>query len=295
MLTKKQFEILDTLIENKQVRTQRGIAACVGMSVGSVNKIFGELTELGCIQDGKVTAKGYEVMENYRVKRAVFIAAGFGSRLVPITLNTPKPLVRVKGERIIDTLLDALKAAEIEEVYVIRGYLGEQFDQLLYKYPNIKFIENPYYNEANNISSVVCAGELVKNAYIFEADLLLSNKKLIKKYQYSSNYLGIPVERTDDWCLYLKDGYVSKLTIGGTNCHQLVGISYWTEEDGAKLCQDAKKVYASPGGKERYWDQVVLEHCIDNYKVSVRDCQFSDVVEIDSLSELQAIDKSYRV
>ncbi len=295
MLTKKQFEILDTLIENKQVRTQRGIAACVGMSVGSVNKIFGELTELGYIQDGKVTAEGYEVMENYRVKRAVFIAAGFGSRLVPITLNTPKPLVRVKGERIIDTLLDALKAAEIEEVYVIRGYLGEQFDQLLYKYPNIKFIENPYYNEANNISSVVCAGELVKNAYIFEADLLLSNKKLIKKYQYSSNYLGIPVERTDDWCLYLKDGYVSKLTIGGTNCHQLVGISYWTEEDGAKLCQDAKKVYASPGGKERYWDQVVLEHCIDNYKVSVRDCQFSDVVEIDSLSELQAIDKSYRV
>ena len=295
MLTKKQFEILDTLIENKQVHTQRGIAACVGMSVGSVNKIISELTELGYVNGGKVTEKGYAVMENYRVKRAVFIAAGFGSRLVPITLNTPKPLVRVKGERIIDTLLDALKAAEIEEIYVIRGYLGEQFDQLLYKYPNIKFIENPYYNEANNISSVVCAGELVKNAYIFEADLLLSNKALIKKYQYSSNYLGIPVERTDDWCLYLKDGYVSKLTIGGTNCHQLVGISYWTETDGAKLCEDAKKVYASPGGKERYWDQVVLEYCIDNYKVSVRDCQFSDVVEIDSLSELQQIDKSYRM
>ena len=50
---------------------------------------------------------------------------------MPITLNTPKPLIRVQGRRIIDSLLDAVYAAGIEEVYVVRGYLAEQFDQLL--------------------------------------------------------------------------------------------------------------------------------------------------------------------
>lgn len=84
---------------------------------------------------------------------------------------------------------------------IVRGYLGEQFDQLLYKYPNIRFVENPVYNEANNISSAVCVRYLLQNAYVLEADLFLRNKHLIRKYEYETNILGIPVDRTDDWCL----------------------------------------------------------------------------------------------
>ena len=42
------------------------------------------------------------MIESVKVKRAIFLAAGIGSRLVPITLNTPKPMVRVHGVRIID-------------------------------------------------------------------------------------------------------------------------------------------------------------------------------------------------
>ena len=232
-------------------------------------------------------------MQNYRVKKAVIIAAGFGSRLVPITLNTPKTLVRVNGKRIIDSTLEALRDAEIEEIYIVRGYLGEQFDQLLYKFPNIKFIENPYYNEANNISSAFLASKHIKNAYVLEADLLLYNKSLIKKYQYSTNYLGIPTEKTDDWCLFVKDKVITKMGIGGRNCHQMIGISYWTEEDGIKLEKDIEEVYKAPGGKERYWDQVPLEYCMPNYSISVRECKFEDIIEIDTYNELKAIDKSY--
>ena len=88
--------------------------------------------------------------------------AGLGGvRLVPITLNTPKPLVRVNGVRIIDRLIDACHAAGIEEIYIVRGYLAELFDQLLYKYPNIRFLENPKYTEANNIGSALIALELL--------------------------------------------------------------------------------------------------------------------------------------
>ena len=106
--------------------------------------------------------------------------------MIPITFNTPKPLVRVHGKRIIDTLLDAVVAAGIQEIIVVRGYLAEQFDQLLYKYPMIKFVENPAYNDANNISSAMCVRYMLSNAYVFEADLLLSNPDIIKKYHYRS-------------------------------------------------------------------------------------------------------------
>lgn len=293
MLSKKQFDLLDLLIEKPSDYTQRKIAQELGVSVGTVNKTVNELKENGLLEGLNPTQKALNVMDGYRVKKAVIIAAGFGSRLVPITLNTPKPLVRVNGKRIIDSALDALTKAGIEEIYVIRGYLGEQFDQLLYKYPTIKFIENPLYNEANNISSAVKAGELIKGAYVLEADLLVYNPDIIRKYQYSSNYLGIYVEKSDDWCLQVKGGRITKLGIGGKKCYQLVGISYWTEEDGARLCKDIKRVYDMPGGKEKYWDQVALDVCINDYSVAVRECKFEDIIEIDTFNELKAIDKSY--
>ena len=106
---------------------------------------------------------------------------------------------------------------------------------------------------------------LLQNAYVLEADLVLYNPELIQKYQYSSNYLGVPTDSTDDWCFETnKNNIITRMTIGGTNCHHMYGISYWSAEDGARLADDIKKVYEMPGGKERYWDQVPLEYCLDN-------------------------------
>lgn len=279
---------------NGNVMTQRELAEATRMSLGSVNRTLASLGEMGLVDEKGLTGDAYCVLEPYRVKRAVFLAAGFGARLVPITLNTPKPLVRVKGVRMIDTLLDAVISAGVEDIYIVRGYLGEQFDQLLYKYPMIKFIENPLYNEEKNISSAICAREYLQNAYIMEADLVLYNPKLIQKYQYTSNYLGVPVDATDDWCFETKNRVITKLKVGGTDCYHVYGISYWTAEDGAKLAEDLKKVYEMPGGKERFWDQVPLEYCKENYEVEVRNCTFEDVVEIDSFADLKKIDSSYR-
>ena len=294
-LSRKEFTILAHIEHAGSIAKQRTLAAETGISLGSVNTVLNALTEQGLLDANGLTQAGLDALEPYRVKRAVFIAAGFGSRLVPITLNTPKPLVRVNGTRMIDTLLDAVVAAGIEEIYVVRGYLGEQFDQLHYKYPQIQFIENPIYNEANNISSAMCARHLLQNAYILEADLVLYNPSLITKYQYTSNFLGVPVEMTDDWCFHTnKNRVITKLTIGGTNCYHTYGISYWNAQDGAKLYTDIKKIYDMPGGKERYWDQVPLEHCIKNYKVEVRPCTFDDIIEIDSYSDLKKLDKIYQ-
>lgn len=294
-LTEKQFDILEKLAEADSALSQRDLEKATGYSLGTINKVIKELSELEYVNNGELTDEGLNALEPYRAKRAIFIAAGFGSRLVPITFNTPKPLVRVHGERIIDALLDACLAAEIEEIYIVRGYLAEQFDQLLYKYPMVKFLENPVYNEANNISSSLVAKHLLSNAYVFEADLLISNPKIITKYHYTSDFLGIKVDRTDDWCFDVKDNVIVEEKVGGTDCWQMVGISYWNEEDGKKLESDIAEVYSTPGGKERYWEQVPLVYKKDNYSVRVRECFAEDIVEIDTFRELKAIDKTYDV
>ena len=275
--------------------SQRALAEILGCSLGTVNKLSGDLQNAGYIQDRKITESGLIALEPYRVKRAVFLAAGFGSRLVPITLNTPKPLVRVNGKRIIDSLLDAVIAAGIDEIYIVRGYLADQFDQLLYKYPMIKFLENPVYNESNNISSALCARYLLQNAYVFEADLLLYDPSLITKYQYRTNILAFYTERSEDWCFTVKNKVITEQKIGGENCYQMVGIWYIDKEDGLKMSTHIKEAYERPGGKERFWDRVAFEYFKGEYAIEVRECQKGDVVEIDTFNELKAIDKTYNV
>ena len=294
-LTRKQFDILSILAEEKGTLSQRQLGEKSGHSLGTVNRVMQELTELQYVTEGEITGAGISALEPYRAKRAIFIAAGFGSRLVPITFNTPKPLVRVHGQRIIDGLIDACLDVGINEIYIVRGYLAEQFDQLLYKYPMIRFLENPVYNEANNISSAMVARYMLSNAYVFEADLLISNPQIIKKYHYTSDFLAIKKDRTDDWCFTVKDGVIVEEKVGGLDCWQMVGISYWNEEDGHKLSDDIKMTYEQPGGKERDWEQVPLVFCQKHYKVEVRECRENDIIEIDTFRELKAIDKTYDV
>lgn len=294
-LSHKEFDVLSSLAAAGGTLTQRKLEDATRHSLSTINRVCKTLAENGLIKDGRITDEGIEALEPYRAKRAIFIAAGFGSRLVPITLNTPKPLVRVNGRRLIDTMLDACLEAGISEIYIVRGYLAEQFDQLLYKYPMIKFIENPSYNEANNISSAMAARFLMQDAYVLESDLLVSNPKIIRKYNYSSNVLGLWKERTDDWCVTEKDGYVDEEKVGGLNCYQMYGVYYLNSSDGARLAEDIKTAYLSPGGKEMYWEQVANVMFRGKYKIEIVECKEDDIVEIDTFRELKALDKTYDV
>ena len=294
-LTRRQFDILELLIENDY--SQRQMCEKTGMSQRMINRTISELTDIGLVQGGQITAAGKEAMEPYKVKRAVFFAAGLGSRLVPITFNTPKPLVRIHGERIIAGLIDACLEAGIEEIYIVRGYLADQFDFLLKKYPMLRFLENLEYKEANNISSALVASHLFSNAYVLEADILMEGNNLLKKYHYLSNILGVKKEYSDDWCGKVKNGTIRELTLGGTgdDNYRLYGISYWNNEDGARLAEDIDTVYNSAGGKELYWDQVPLVFCKDHYVIELRECRDGDLVEIDTYGELKEIDRTYDV
>lgn len=298
-LTRYQFNLLTFLdFKGKREYSQRFLSDALTMSLGTINKLLNELLELNYIQmnnnnELSITEAGYKVLEPYRVKNAIILAAGFGSRLAPVTLDTPKPLVTVNGVRIIDTLLDALIAQGITSIYIVRGYKKQSFDVLLEKYPFIKFIDNNDFNIANNISSLMKAIDIIDQSYICEADLLVSNKRVIQKYEYKTNYLGAKVNETDDWC-FLKTGkYITTYQQGGEDCYQAFGISYWDFEDSKKLKNDTVKLYNSKGGKEVFWEAVVFRVYKKNYQVEIRECHKSDIIEIDNFHELLALDNSY--
>ncbi len=298
-LTRYQFELLTFLERNGKNRySQRYLSDMLTFSLGNVNKLLKELYEKNFIeldskQELSLTDAGYKALEPYKVRKAIILAAGFGSRLAPVTLDTPKPLVKVNGVRIIDTLLDALTQKGINNIIIVRGYKREKFDELLEKYPNIKFVDNENFNIMNNISSAMKVLDSIDRCYICEADLLINNPDIIRKYEYCTNYLGARVKETDDWCFKKVNGYVGKYMQGGEDCYQAYGISYWNEADSEKLRNDIKKLYNSRGGKESLWENVPLKNFKKNYKIEIRTCMKSDIIEIDNFNELVAIDESY--
>lgn len=232
---------------------------------------------------------------NYIAEKAIILAAGFGSRMVPVTLETPKPLVRVKGVRIIDTVIDSLLDAGIEDITIVRGYKKECFDSLLEKYPSIRFINNDLYDKTNSISSARAALSCLSGGcYICEADLVVRNPEVIMKYHVSSNYLGSYARETDDWSLQEIDGRAVNYRKGNIDCFNCYGISFWTPEDCDKLRRDIEDVWNAPGGKDVFYEEVPLVLRKENYFVKIHECQKGDVVEIDSFHELVAMDPSYK-
>ena len=115
----------------------------------------------------------------HRVKKAIIMAAGLGSRLRPITLHTPKPLINVNGQRIIDTIICALRDNGIDEIHIVVGYKKECFDTLLKEYTGIDLIENPYYDISNNVSSLYVAREYLDDCIILDGDQMIYNPDVL--------------------------------------------------------------------------------------------------------------------
>ncbi|WP_251717088.1 sugar phosphate nucleotidyltransferase [Lactobacillus agrestimuris] len=300
MLTKYKFEVLRFLEKyGAGAYTHRQLSDTLTISNTEITKDISEMIKDGLINKKddylEISSKGLLSLEPYRVTKAVILAAGFGSRMMPATNDKPKPMVTVNGKRIIETLLDALVAVDIKDITIVRGYKKEKFDDLLKKYPFIKFIDNNNYDKYNNISSaILLKNSFIGGAYLCEADLYITNPDIITKYQYASNILGSWSLETDDWSFKMDDnGYIRNYQKGNTYCWNYYGISYWTPEDCKKLNRDWARFFNTENGKDIFWEQVPLQLNFKDYQVEIRPCSKSDIMEIDNYYELAQLDSSY--
>lgn len=216
-MTRYEFEVLSHLERNGAGQySLRTLSDTLTISGGEISRCLEQLAAKHWItQDGDtlaVTDAGLAALEPYRVKNAIILAAGFGSRMMPATADRPKPLVTVNGVRILETLLDALVAVGIRDITVVRGYRRECFDALLEKYPFLTLVDNDIYSKTNNISSVMAGLNKLDGCYLCEADLYITNPQIITKYQYASNILGAYSLETDDWSFQMDGQPVTSST-----------------------------------------------------------------------------------
>ena len=195
----------------------------------------------------------------------------------------------------IDTVIKGLLENDISEIYVVVGHLKEQFTVLEQEYPQVTLIENPYYAICNNISSLYVAREHLEDVIILDGDQIVYNPSILKPEFTRSGYNAIWRDgETDEWLLTVEDGIVKSCSrIGGKSGWQLYSISRWNAEDGKKLKRHLEIEFEQKENRQIYWDDVAMFCHPNEYELGIKEMKTGDIIEVDNLSELVALDNSY--
>lgn len=231
------------------------------------------------------------------VKRAIIMAAGLGNRMKPVTFQTPKPLIKVNGKMMIDTIVDALHENGIYDIYVVVGYKKEQFYEWSKDKSGITILENKYYDSCNNISSLYVAREYIEESIILDGDQIIYNSEILNTDFSKSGYSCVWTEYfTSEWLLSTNEQgvVVSCSRNGGNNGWQLFSISRWTKEDGIKLKSLLEKEFIENKNTQLYWDDVAIFCYPQEFELTVYPINKNDIIEIDNFEELCIIDDTYK-
>ena len=223
------------------------------------------------------------------------MAAGKGERMHPVTLQTPKPLVQVNGVRMIDTVIRALHQNGVTEIYVVVGWLKEQFLPLEREYPGLKLIENPWFETCNNISSLYAARDHIGDAIILDGDQIIYDPTILAPQFERSGYNVVwQPDETREWMLTVENGVITSCSrTGGKNAWQLYSISRWSREDGEMLRRHLELEFEEKQNRQIYWDDVALFCHPEDYQLGIREMRSGALIEIDDLQELAALDAAY--
>jgi len=228
---------------------------------------------------------------------AILMAAGLGSRMKPLTDVTAKPLVTVNGIPLIETVLAALEKRGVAEIYVVVGYKKEQFKYLEAKHPNLHLVENPEFDTKNNINSIAVAADKMASAdcFICEADLFIPSPDLLCRPLERSGYFGKMVPGfSDDWVFDFDGNRITRVGKGGTDCYNMVGVSYFKRAD-AKRIADAVLEYAKdPAWAQRFWDDVVDVLVRRDLDLTIHEVAEGEIVECDTVEDLKTLEEHLR-
>lgn len=228
----------------------------------------------------------------YKVDNAVIMAAGTSSRFAPLSYETHKGLLTVRGEVLIERQIRQLKEAGIDEVVLVSGYMKERFEYLKAKY-GIKIVENNEYDRRNNHSSIYAARDFLGNSYICSSDnYFVKNpfEKQVSEPYYAALYAH---GHTAEWCIGEGvDGYIDRISVGGENSWYMMGHVFWDERFSRRFVEILEREYDTPEIRNKLWEAVYADH-IDELKLRIRGYENDYIFEFDSLDELRQFDESY--
>ncbi len=261
----RQALVCRSILESPSI-TQRELAEQLFLSLGTVNNLIKECLHAGYLEstaEGRyqVTSAGLDFLEPFRVDGALFIAAGFGSRFVPLTFETPKGLLEVQGERMIERQIRQLHQAGIRDITIVVGYLKEKFEYLIDKY-QVTLLYNPEYSNKNTLATLYHARKVLKgrNMYILSSDNWM-RENMYHTYECGAWYSSarMPGE-TSEWCLsYNKKGMITDVTVGGHDAWVMYGPVFFSREFSDTFLPVLEQYYEQPGTEQFYWEQVYVD------------------------------------
>lgn len=218
--------------------------------------------------------------------RAILLAAGMGTRLRPLTLNTPKSLIVVNGKPLAERQIEALKEKGINDITIVTGYLSEKFEYLKEKY-NVNIVYNDKYDKYNNIYTMYLVRELLGDAYVIDADVYI-NRNFIKDKIKDSTYFSAYKENfNNEWKLeFDNSNNISDINITSGDGYILSGVSYWAENDAKIIVDKLEKAIESKNFENLYWDNIVKDN-LENLNIKLEKLNTNDIFEIDSVEELE--------
>lgn len=304
-----------SIFENPAV-TQRELAKELHISLGTANSLVKECLDkqLIAVNKGNETyellPEGQALLEKNKVDGAVIIAAGFGSRFVPLTFETPKGLLEVFGERMIERQIRQLHEVGITDITIVVGYLKEKFEYLIDKY-QVKLLYNPEYSKKNTLTTIYQARELLsgKNMYVLSSDNWMRHN-MYHAYEggawYSSSYME---GETSEWCLdYNKKGRILNVFVGGKDQWVMYGPAFFSKSFSSKFLPVLEEYYHLPGTEQFYWENVYMEmlsgeaakrlpdlsEAKEEIEMYINRRQADEVYEFENLEELRRFDVKYQ-
>lgn len=286
-MNEQQLDVLKALKKNK-TSIQRDLADLTGHSLGTVNKALKLLLEEGYLNSAMQLQKSAnELLEASKPKNAIILAAGFGMRMVPINLEIPKGLIEVNGEPLIERQIKFLQEKGIQEIYVVVGFMKEQYEYLIDEY-GVKLIVCNEYATKNNLHSLKCVVDQIENTYIVPCDIWCASNPFDEDELYS--WYMVSDEVDDDSTVRVNRKKELTVVQSGNAGNKMVGISYITKEDASKLKDRIKTLAGDKKYDNEFWEAALYEN--GKMFVSAKTVQMDFAIEINTYEQLRELDEN---
>ncbi|WP_195469294.1 sugar phosphate nucleotidyltransferase [Clostridium sp. D43t1_170807_H7] len=220
--------------------------------------------------------------------RAILLAAGMGTRLRPLTLETPKSLIEVNGKPLLERQVEFLKEKGINEIIVVTGYLNEKFKYLKEKY-GVKLVFNDKYDIYNNIYSMYLVREYLADSYVIDADVYINRNFIVTDINKSTYFSAYKRNVKNEWKLCFDENKkVNDIEIINGDGFILCGVSYWSKNDGILIKDRIEEALKTGDFTNLYWDDIVKNNLKD-LDVRIEEINDDDIYEIDNIEELNMV------
>lgn len=278
-------DILNNLIKEPFIN-QRILAAQTGHSLGIVNRSIKELISEGYLDEEiRPTEKALREAKEKAPKNAIILAAGFGMRMVPINTETPKGLLEIKGERLIERTIRQLHEVGITEIYVVVGFMKEQYEYLIDEY-GVDLIVAPDYATKNNLHSLKTAADHLSNSYIIPCDIWCEKNPYSRNELYSWYMVSDLVDDDSTVRVNRKQELVVQKEQAGGNA--MIGICYLLETEAEIVRERLEELGRDSRYDGAFWEETLYRK--DRMIVTARVVHAADAVEINTYEQLREID-----